>query len=405
MPVFHYEARTATGQPRNGREEAGSAGELARQLRGRGLLVLRVRSDAEASSGLSLASLNPFSWLPPGSLDVELFMHQLAVMLRSGITLLAALRNCAEQARRPSMTRACNNIIQLIQQGSSLSDAMAKHRCFGHLPVQLVRVGEQTGTLDAVLVRAAETLERRRLLRNQLLTALMYPTIVFVAAIGVAGFIVLHVIPKVRVFLQSLGRPLPPLTQRLVDISDWIQRYLSGIAIGLLVLIVLTYLLYRWHPTRLIMDRWLLRVPIIGFLFRLAITVQFAHVLAVMLRSGVTLVEGLRTLETLFQNRHAAACVAAARASVLSGSGLAPALNVPGLFMPMLSRMAAVGESAGTLDEMLGEVARFHEDQLQGTIRRFSTLIEPVIIVVVGGIVGFVYVAFYVALIPTGNVR
>src|SRR5262249_22984263 len=133
--------------------------------------------------------------------------------------------------------------------------------------------------------------------------------------------------------------------------------------------------------------------------------VQFAHVLGVMLQSGVTLMEGLRTLETLFRNRHAAASIAAARASVLSGGALAPGLDVPGLFMPMLSRMSAVGESAGTLDDMLAEVARFHEGQLQGAIRRLSTLVEPAIIILVGGIVGFVYVAFYVALIPAGSVR
>src|SRR5262249_46403176 len=155
----------------------------------------------------------------------------------------------------------------------------------------------------------------------------------------------------------------PKMTQNLVDISDFLQNYMPWLVGGIVALILALILLYRWPPSRLVMDRLALRAPIFGRLLRLAITTQFSHVLSVLLQSGVTLVEGMRALETLFQNRYAARVVTEARAGVLAGGGLAPYLDVPGLFMPMLSRMAAVGESAGTLEEMLAGVARFHEAQ------------------------------------------
>ena len=327
-------------------------------------------------------------------------------MLRSGLTLLTAIRTAAEQARRHRMRAAWDDVADRIQQGGTLTEAMAAHRCFPHMVVQLVRVGEQTGTLEQVLARAAEALERKRLLITQLATALFYPLIVFVSAVGVAAMMVFYVIPKLQVLLTALGRKLPPLTQRLMDVTNFFNTYLRSIGIGLLVLILVYVAVYLWPPGRLFIDRVALRVPIIGHLLRLAATVQFSHGLAILLRSGVTLVEALRTVERLHRNRFVAGLVAASREGVLGGGSLAPPLAAPGGFVPMLSKMVAVGETSGTLDDVLGEVARFHESQLQMTIRRFSAVIEPVIIVVVGGIVGFVYIAFFMAIYSTaGNYK
>jgi len=398
MPLFSYDARNGAGQPQRGTLEAASAAALVNSLRARGWLVLNVRS-ADSTTGTDLLTLlNPFAWLPPRLVDIELSLQQIAVMVRSGLTLLSSLRTVAEQAPRASMRRVWADVAERIQQGSSLADAMTAHRCFSHTVLQLVRVGEQTGTLDQVLSRAAEALERRRLLRTRVLSALMYPAIVLAAAIGVASFMVLSVVPKLRRFLAALGRRLPAMTQMLVDISDFAERYLPAIGIGLLGLTGAMILVYRWPPGRLFVDRWLLRLPVVGQLLRLGATVQFAHGLGVLLRSGVTLVEGLRTVEQMHRNQYLAGRVAEARQTVLGGGSLAAPLAERGAYMPMLSRMVAVGESAGTLDEVLEEVARFHDNQLQNAIRQFSAIVEPVIIVVVGSIVGFVYIAFFVAL-------
>jgi type IV pilus assembly protein PilC len=296
------------------------------------------------------------------------------------------------------------DIANRIQRGSSMTDAMAVHRCFNHMVVQLVRVGEQTGTLDKVVTRAAEAMERRRLLFTQFVTALTYPSLVFVSAIGVTVYMIVGLIPKLRVFLSALGRRLPPMTQSLLDISDLVTTYGLHICIGLLSLTLALAALYLWPPSRMLIDRLLLRVPIVGrSILRTAATVQFAHGLGVMLESGITVVEGLATVQRLHRNRHVAAHVARTRDAVLKGSSLAEPLAEGNVYMPMLPRMVAVGEAAGTLDDVLGEVAKFYEMQLQMTIRRFSTLIEPVFVVTVGSIVGYVYIALFVAMFASAG--
>ena len=399
MPVFTFVARTPAGQAREGTEEAASASALASSLRARGWLVLEVRAaGASTPTGGWPVLLNPLAWLPVRSLHVELSLQQIAIMLHSGLALLTALKTVATYAQRRTMREVWEEVMRTIQEGSSLAEALAKHRCFPHLVIQLVRVGEQTGTLEHVLAQAAEALERRRLLKTSLISALAYPAIVFFAAIGVAGFMIVYLIPKLQVFLSAIGRKLPWMTQRLLDISDWVQKYLTTVGIGALALTIAAVAVYLWPPGRLVIDRVLLRVPVIGPLLRLGATAQFAHALSVLLTSGITLVEGLRTVEDLLRNRYAASRVAEARTAVLRGGSLSGPLARPGTFMPMLSPMVAVGESAGTLDEVLLEVARFHENQLRAAIRRLSVIIEPVIVVVVGGIVGFVYISFFMAL-------
>ena len=400
MPIFSYVGRDVAGRPQRGTQEAPSAAAVANALRQRGWLVLEVRSaDAEPpSAGSVLRKSNPFYWLPPRSLDIELSLQQMSVMLRSGLTLLATLKTLAEHSTRQSMQVVWEKVAQRIQQGTSLADAMSRHRCFGHMVMQLVRVGEQTGTLEKVVGRAADTLERRRLLVVQLLTALTYPAIVFVAAIGVTVYMLVGVIPQLKIFLSALGRALPPITQRLLDVSDFVETQGPAIGIGILATLAVLVMIYLWPPGRMFLDRLFLRLPLIGRLLRLAATAQFAHGLGVILESGITLVEGLRTVELLHRNQYVSRQVAEARNAVIRGSGLAGPLGNGISFMPMLPQMVAVGETAGTLDEVLREVAKFHETQLQSAIRRLSTLIEPAVVVVVGGIVGFVYIAFFVAM-------
>src|SRR5262245_43510932 len=171
MPTFTFTARDPAGRPREGTQEAASAAALVNTLRERGWLVLDVKAAGGDAATDWATLLNPFAWLPPKSVDVEVSLQQIAVMLRSGITLLSAMKTVAEQARRPSMRKVWENVAERIQEGSSLADAVGSHACFPHLVVQLIRVGEQTGTLEPVLTRAAESLERRRNLRASLLTA------------------------------------------------------------------------------------------------------------------------------------------------------------------------------------------------------------------------------------------
>jgi type II secretory pathway component PulF len=401
MPEFSYSARDANGQPQNGVQAADSPGQLTAQLRGRGWVVLDIAPAAGSSLsvGAMLSRGHPRYWLPPSRLDVELGLHQLATMLRSGLTLLSSLRTAADQARRPAMANVWKQVARQVEEGSTLAEALGSHRrLFPPMVVQLVNVGEQSGSLDVVMNRAATHLERSRTLRGALLTSLMYPAFVLLAAVGVSTFMVVSLIPKLQKFLVGRGRRLPPMSQMLLDASAWINGHGTVILLVLLGVLVGCVVLWRWPRSRGGIDRCLLRLPILGNLFRLAGTATVARGLSILLDSGIALLGALQVVQALLGNRAMQQRVGAARASVMEGGTLADGLLQGGEFSPMLGRMTAVGEATGTLGSVLNEVAEFHESQLAAVVRRFSALIEPVTIVIVGGIVGFVYIAFFMAL-------
>lgn len=397
MPIFRFQARDREGAPHSGALAAPNLEILSAELRGRGLLVLGVEAVGEDATRPRV-TWNPFTWLPATSFDVEVGLQQLSAMLHSGLSLLSALRVVSEQSRRPRAALIWLQVAERVEEGATFSDALAGHRIFSEHVRQLVLVGEHSGTLDTALTRSAEHLERTRNTRLLLLNALTYPAIVLLMAAGVTVFMMVTVIPRIQKFLGASGRRLPPLTQHLMDVSSFVTTYLPYLSLGVLALLVALVVIYRWPPGRLKIDAGALRFPILGGVLRLSGTAVFARGLHILLESGVTLLDSLTTIERLVGNRALSARVAEARAAILRGGTLAGALAGGHYFLPMLSRMVAVGESAGTLAPVLSEVARFHEAQLVITVRRMSILVEPVLILVVGGIVGFVYIAFFLAL-------
>lgn len=408
MPAYRYLARDATGAAQSGTQVGSSPDGLAAALRGRGLLVLEMEPVPQgAARHADVMTWQPRTWMRATSFDAETGFQQLSTMLFSGLSLLESLRTVADQARRVRATAVWHQVADRIEQGAGFSDALAAQRNVfsGHV-VQLVRVGESSGNLDTALRSAADHMERSRQLRLTVLNALMYPAIVMLLAGGVAAYLVFSVIPKIQKYIGGRGRALPPITQSLLDVTHWIQTHLPHMGILLFALVVGFFFIRRWPPGRIRLDQFFLRIPVIGHVLRLAGTSIFSRSLGVLLESGVTLLDSLRTVEELVGNRAMVARISGARDAVLRGGTLATALSGGREFMPMLPRMVAVGESAGTLSTVLAEVARFHEGQLLNAIRRMSVLIEPVVIIVVGSIVGFVYIAFFVALFSiAGGVR
>jgi type IV pilus assembly protein PilC len=225
-----------------------------------------------------------------------------------------------------------------------------------------------------------------------------YPIVVMVAACGVAAFMVFNVIPKLQKFLQSMGRQLPPMTQFMVDVTDFIHVHFWWGVAGIVLSVVGFVAMRSWPPGRLWSDGAVLRVPVFGNAIRVAGTASFANNMGTLLQSGVTVLDSLRSLEQLLGNQQMALMVNQARNDVVQGRTLADALARNSAFSPMLARMVAIGESAGRLDDVLAEAARFYDDLLQRTIRKLAALVEPVMLLVVGGIVGFVYISFFMAL-------
>ena len=332
------------------------------------------------------------------SIDLEMGFRQLASMLQSGISLVSALRTAAEQAPRHSARRLWNAIADRVETGLSPAEAFAAARRFDDYSLALVRVGGESGELETAFARAADHLEQTRAARALLVNALVYPALVLLLTIGVVALMVVKVIPQVRDFLLAGQQRLPAVTQTLLDVTDALRMgfpwFVLGAALAAAALAVL-----RLNPeAHRLTDAALLRIPGIGRLLRLSATARFSRGLSILVASGLSLVEGLETAASLLSNRCLRARVLDARRDILRGSTLADALARVPEFLPMLAKMAAVGETTGNLAATLSENARYHEELLLATVKRLGILVEPVLILVVGAIVGFVYTAFFMAL-------
>ncbi len=401
MPDYRYLARDLSGHQQSGILTADSPQQVIAQLRQSRLLVLQV-AEVKLAAESDPLPLNPFAYWPMRTYDVERDFHQLAVMLRSGLTLLEALKITADHARY-AVRKVWRQVNRRVNEGDSFMEALSEHPVFDRLILAMVRVGEQTGNLDFVLESASKELEARRNFRRQVLSALAYPSFVIVFAIGVAAFMLVKVVPEIKKFLAILGRKLPPITQALIDTSDWIEANGPWILLGLFLTGVVIALLRRFATTRYWMDYAILKLPVFGPISQLDGTVDFCRGLHTLLKSGVPISEGLETVEALLFNSYLAKLVAAARQQVLRGEALSKPLGETFGFPPLLYRMLVVGESSGTLEQILEEMTVFHETLLGRRIRTMAAIMEPVTTLVVGGIVGFVYAAFLVAMFSAGG--
>ncbi len=401
MPEFEFTIRDKAGAQRTDRQSSDSREELIRELRQQGLLVLDITELKPKGDGARNWSLNPFDYLSMGSVDVERSFYQLSVLLRSGLPIVEALEFIRDFSR-PGARRVWNAIIARISDGDSLSDAMADHRVFKNLTLQLVKVGESSGRLDYVLEQASLAMERGRDNRKQVMSALRYPAFMILFVIGIVAFMMNKLIPELKKFINTMGGKLPPITQTLIDVSNWFQMYTPTLLLGLSGALIAFALIYQVRPIRFQIDRYALYLPLFGHLFRLSGTTTMAQSLGTLLRSGVRILDALDTLETLMGNRYLASRIRHARERVAQGSSLAEPLAEKRAFMPMLTRMIRVGEMSGRLDPILEEMGSHFEFELQRMITFLSSMIGPMMTIVVGGIIGFVYAAFLVAMFSAG---
>ncbi|MCR5415051.1 MAG: type II secretion system F family protein [Kiritimatiellae bacterium] len=401
--TFVVEAVDGGGARKTFTREAGTAAKLAAMLKDEGLLVLSVREAAEPADPEEPCREPPFwhpSWLlRMTAFDVELGLRQMAAMIKSGVTLLFALRTVADQSGKPRAARVWRKVADRVFAGGSFAEALAEQKgCFGEITVRLAEVGERSGELEFALSRAADQMEARRNLRATVVNALAYPFVAVAMTIGVSIFLVVGVIPKIADFLRSSGTDLPALTEMLMSFSEWM------IANGLSVAAAIAAIAVAWSAVRFFPlgreyeDVFLLKIPVTGRILRLSGTALFARSMEIMLAAGVTLIDSLDTAAGLLSNRRLRRRVRSARESVMRGMSLAEALSPAKEFLPMLRRMAAVGEVTGGISDAFGETARFHEMMLAIAVKRFGMLIEPVMIVITAGIVGFVYIAFFLAM-------
>lgn len=392
----------ANGRRMNLEREGASREAVLSSLRSEGRVVISIDETAgventreEEDFGRSLF----YAVRRMGKFDVEMGFRQLAAMIKSGITLLAGLETVAEQASSRSARNVWKRVAGKVMAGKSFAEALGDdEKKFGEIAVRLAEVGEKSGELEHALSKAADQLETRRNLRTAVVNAISYPIVAVLMAIAVSAYLVIGVIPKLSEFLRSGGADLPAVTKLLMDFSEFARENGAAILVSAGAVVAGWVLVRLWRPGREVQDAFLLRIPVAGKILRLSGTALFARSMQIMLESGVSLIEALDTASRLLANLRLSRRVADARGLVIQGRSLFESLVAAREFLPMLRRMVSVGEVTGALPETFGETARFHEMLLALAVKRLGMLIEPVMIIITGGIVGFVYIAFFMAL-------
>ncbi|PKD41440.1 type II secretion system F family protein [Methylomonas sp. Kb3] len=400
MAEFVYTALDERGNEIGGRLQADDMGNAASQLRQRGLRVLALRQGRGSSGFFGQANFS--DWLASQrsvtNTALIFFFRQMSFMLRAGLPVAQALELAQAQLTNPRLNLTLRLMLKDIRVGQSLSSAMSKHKAvFPEMAINLVVAGETTGDLDQIMERLAIHLDKRAALRAQTINAMIYPAIVVLAAIGVGIFMVVKIIPKFSKVLMGKGKALPPSTQLLVDISDYVRQHGLWLVGGVAALLLLVMLIYQTRNGRLWIDRLLLRLPVIGSLLVTGAMAQMNWALSILLRSGVTVFEALKITANLLGNRVYVDQLLAASNQILEGRDIARSIDHPRI-PPLVVQMVAVGEGTGALDEVLQELGLYYEKLLEIAIKRLSALIEPVMILVIGLMVGFVYYAFFQAL-------
>jgi type IV pilus assembly protein PilC len=400
MPQFSYMALDAGGSEIAGKLQADDMSAAALILRQRGLRVMELKQGGGPSGFLGQDNFS--DWLASqrsvSNSALIFFFRQMSFMLRTGLPVAHALELAKAQLSGSRLNLTIRLMLKDIEAGQSLSSAMRKHKAvFPDMAVNLVVAGESSGDLHAIMERLAIHFDKKAALRAQMINAMIYPAVVVLAAIGVGTFMVVKIIPKFAQFLLGQGKPLPPSTQLLIDISAVVRANGLFIVGGLIVFITLVLLFYQTRTGRLWIDNILLRLPVIGSLLVTGSMAQMSWALSILLRSGVTVYDAMKITASLIGNRVYSDKLQEVSTKILEGRDIARSLSHPKI-PPLVMQMIAVGESTGNLDHVLQELGVYYEKLLEIAIKRLSALIEPAMILVIGSMVGFVYYAFFQAL-------
>jgi type IV pilus assembly protein PilC len=334
--------------------------------------------------------------------DLSLFSREFATMVSSGLPILKSLAILEQQVESGILAKAIAEVRRDIERGTSLSAAMARHpKVFNNLYVAMVRAGETGGVLEAVLERLASNLEREVSLRHRIRSAMTYPVVVFGFVSLIMSAMLLFIVPQFKAIYASLNGTLPLLTRMLLKVSDIMKHDFLFVAIGLGVVVWLLRRYVKTEQGRWQWDRLKLKLPVFGKLVQKTALARFARVLAVLSKSGVPILQSLDVVGETVNNSLMSKAVKDVQDSVKQGESLAKPLGRHEIFPPMVVQMLAVGEETGAIDTMLEKVAAFYDDEVTAAVDALTSLIEPLMIFVVGGAVGLAVIALY---LPMFNV-
>lgn len=403
MPVFAYKGLNDTGKEVRGMLDADSPRTLRAVLKKQGIRIIEHREETGKKGGaagfLSAAGQTEvdfgryFDRITVA--DIALTTRQLATLLRSGITLIESLTAIVDQVDSEKMKRVYGDVKNAVNEGSSLADALGQHpEVFDHLYISMIRAGEASGALDQVLIRLANFMESQAKLRSKVMSAMLYPAIMVGVGAIILVILFVVVIPRITKIFTQVKADLPIQTKILIFIADAVKGYwfilFPGIALSI-------YLLLRWKSSakgRPKWDRFILSAPIFGTVVRMVAVTRFARTLATLLRSGVPVLNALDIVRDVLNNTRLAEVVNEARDAIREGESIAAPLKKSKEFPPIVVHMVAIGEKSGQLEEMLENVADNYDFQVDQRVEALTTLIEPIMIVVMG--VGIAFVVFAV---------
>jgi type IV pilus assembly protein PilC len=392
---FAWEGRDKRGARIKGKSLAPDEKTLRAELRRQGVAASRIRKQRQGRKG---GKVNPG--------DIAVFSRQLATMLAAGIPLVQAFEIVGNGHEKPSMQKLILDVKADVEGGTSLHEALGKHPLyFDDLYVNLVEAGEQAGALESLLDKVATYKEKTEALKKKIKKALFYPIAVIVVAVVVTIVLLIFVIPEFEALYKGFGADLPAFTQFVIGLSRFVQH--DGLYIAM-VLGAAGYTFFyfkkRSRALREFLDRLILKVPVVGPILNKAAIARYARTLSTMFSAGVPLVEALDSVAGATGNIVYENAVLRMRDEVATGQRLQRAMETTGLFPNMVNQMIAVGEESGSLDEMSGKVATFYEAEVDNAVDAMSSLLEPLIMVILGVLVGGLVIAMYLPIFKLGSV-
>ena len=392
--LYTWEGKDKTGKIMRGEMRAASDSVVKVSLRRQGVAVSKVKKQA-MSRGHKVTDK-----------DIAIFTRQLATMMRSGVPLLQAFDIGIKGSGNPGLSRLLNEVRNEVEMGSSLSQAFAKFPVhFDKLFCNLVAAGEQAGILDAILDRLATYKEKILAIKGKIKSALFYPAAVIAVSVIVVAVIMIWVVPTFKDVFASFGAELPGPTLMVITISDFFVAYwwlVFGILIGTIVGIVMAY--KRSVPMQIAVDRTVLKLPVVGEIVRKATIARWSRTLSTMFSAGVPLVEALDSVGGASGNHLYVVATRTIQSEVSTGMSLNMSMQNSGMFPTMVVQMVSIGEEAGQLDNMLGKVADFYDREVDDAVAAMSTLLEPLIMVFLGVVIGGLVVAMYLPIFKLGAV-
>ena len=400
MQTYVVRARDSKGNPVKRKISALSPAEARSSLREQGLFVQELSQDRSFFETLNTLDLKQIqnSMAKVTVKDKAIFSRQFAALVNAGVALVRGLGVLADQCPNPKLKRALQEISSDVQQGTNLSDAMRKHpQCFDGLYVSMIQAGEVGGVLDDVLNRLSKLLEDVARLQNQIKSAMAYPITVGIIALLVFLGMTIFLLPIFAGIFEELDAELPMFTQIMLNISNILRTPIYSIAL-VIVVMVLAFAYRQYYKTRVgreTIDRFSLKMPLFGDLIQKSCTARFCRTFGALSRSGVPILTSLEIVRDTAGNQVIANAVDEARREVQSGGMISLALQREKVFPIMAIQMMSIGEETGEIDTMLMKVADFYEDEVEQAVKALTSIMEPIMIVFLGGMVGSILVAMY----------